>query len=68
VTEGKPTVDADIRRARTIPSRAYFDPDARGLPVVCSRLYDRGRYSPRREVGTHHVHTLLARLLFDEIR
>ncbi|HEX5726860.1 MAG TPA: aromatic ring-hydroxylating dioxygenase subunit alpha [Longimicrobiaceae bacterium] len=27
---------------------------------VKSRLYDRGRYSPRREVGTHHFHTLLA--------
>lgn len=25
-----------------------------------SRLYDRGRYSPRREVGTHHFHRLLA--------
>jgi len=28
---------------------------------VQSRLYHRGRYSPRREVGTHHFHTLLAR-------
>jgi choline monooxygenase len=27
---------------------------------VSSRLYDRGRYSPRREVGTHHFHELLA--------
>jgi choline monooxygenase len=27
---------------------------------VRSRLYHRGRYSPRREVGTHHFHTLLA--------
>jgi hypothetical protein len=26
-----------------------------------SRLYDRGRYSPRLEVGTHHFHQLLAR-------
>jgi len=26
---------------------------------VKSRLYDRGRYSPRREVGTHHFHRLL---------
>jgi choline monooxygenase len=26
---------------------------------VQSRLYDRGRYSPRREVGTHHFHRLL---------
>ncbi|RMH15649.1 MAG: aromatic ring-hydroxylating dioxygenase subunit alpha [Gemmatimonadetes bacterium] len=30
---------------------------------VRSRLYDRGRFSPRREVGTHHFHTLLARFL-----
>lgn len=30
---------------------------------VRSRLYSRGRYSPRREVGTHHFHTLLARFL-----
>lgn len=29
---------------------------------VSSRLYERGRYSPRREVGTHHFHTLLAEL------
>jgi choline monooxygenase len=28
---------------------------------VKSRLYHRGRYSPRREVDTHHFHTLLAR-------
>jgi choline monooxygenase len=30
---------------------------------VRSRLYDRGRYSPRREVGTHHFHTLLDRFM-----
>jgi choline monooxygenase len=30
---------------------------------VRSRLYDRGRYSPRREVGTHHFHRLLAAFL-----
>jgi choline monooxygenase len=30
---------------------------------VKSRLYDRGRFSPRREVGTHHFHTLLSRFL-----
>lgn len=29
-----------------------------------SRLYDRGRYSPTREQGVHHFHTLLARRLF----
>jgi hypothetical protein len=28
---------------------------------VSSRLYDRGRFSARREVGTHHFHHLLAR-------
>jgi len=33
---------------------------------VKSRLYHRGRYSPRREVGTHHFHGLLARLLNGE--
>jgi choline monooxygenase len=30
-----------------------------------SRLYSRGRYSPRREVGTHHFHRLLARFMSD---
>jgi len=30
---------------------------------VRSRLYNRGRYSPRREIGTHHFHKLLARFL-----
>ncbi|HUG40091.1 MAG TPA: aromatic ring-hydroxylating dioxygenase subunit alpha [Longimicrobiales bacterium] len=30
---------------------------------VRSRLYQRGRYSPRREVGTHHFHGLLSRFL-----
>jgi len=33
---------------------------------VRSRLYDRGRYSPRREVGTHHFHTLLGRFMGDD--
>jgi choline monooxygenase len=32
---------------------------------VRSRLYDRGRHSPRREAGTHHFHKLLARFLND---
>lgn len=31
---------------------------------VRSRLYDRGRYSPRREVGAHHFHRLLARSMW----
>ena len=30
---------------------------------VSSRLYDRGRFSPRREVGTHYFHHLLARYM-----
>jgi choline monooxygenase len=30
---------------------------------VRSKLYDRGRYSARRETGVHHFHRLLARLL-----
>jgi choline monooxygenase len=30
---------------------------------VRSRLYRRGRYSPRREVGTHHFHGLLERFM-----
>jgi choline monooxygenase len=32
---------------------------------VQARLYDRGRYSPRRETGTHHFHQLLARFMTD---
>lgn len=32
---------------------------------VRSRLYDRGRYSPRREKGPHHFHRLLATALAD---
>ena len=32
-----------------------------------SRLYDRGRYSARREVGTHHFHQLLAAAMGDGI-
>ena len=30
---------------------------------IRSRLYDRGRYSPSREQGTHHFHRLLAEFL-----
>jgi choline monooxygenase len=35
---------------------------------VRSRLYQRGRYSPRREVGTHHFHMLLAAELSSAMR
>lgn len=31
---------------------------------VRSRIYNRGRYSERREVGTHHFHQLLAEFMF----
>ncbi len=34
---------------------------------VRSRLYDRGRYSPSQEVGTHHFHTLLDRFMNGEV-
>ncbi|MET0395295.1 MAG: aromatic ring-hydroxylating dioxygenase subunit alpha [Longimicrobiaceae bacterium] len=33
---------------------------------VRSRLYHRGRYSPRRETGVHHFHGLLARFMRGE--
>jgi choline monooxygenase len=33
---------------------------------VSSRLYDRGRFSARREVGTHHFHHLLAQAMNDQ--
>jgi choline monooxygenase len=35
---------------------------------VRSRIYNRGRYSERREVGTHHFHELLARFMFADSR
>ncbi len=34
---------------------------------VSSRLYDRGRFSARREVGTHHFHHLLARYMNEDL-
>jgi len=33
---------------------------------VSSRLYDRGRFSVRREVGTHHFHHMLAHFMNEE--
>ena len=33
---------------------------------ISSRLYDRGRFSARREVGTHHFHHILARFMNEE--
>jgi choline monooxygenase len=35
---------------------------------VASRLYNRGRFSPRREVGTHHFHHLLARYMNEGLK
>lgn len=32
---------------------------------IRSRFYDKGRYSPKREVGTHHFHSLIAAALQD---
>lgn len=32
---------------------------------IRSRFYDRGRYSPSREQGTHHFHRLIAEFLHD---
>jgi choline monooxygenase len=34
---------------------------------MASRLYGRGRFSPRREVGTHHFHQLLSRWMRGEV-
>jgi choline monooxygenase len=31
-----------------------------------SRFYSRGRYSPKREQGVHHFHSLLTKFLNDE--
>jgi len=33
---------------------------------VRSRLYDRGRYSPKREQGVHHFHQLLTESLAED--
>ena len=32
---------------------------------VNSRLYARGRYAPRREMGVHHFHSLLAEFMVE---
>ena len=32
---------------------------------MSSRFYDRGRYSPKREQGVHHFHSLLLKFLQD---
>lgn len=53
---------ADLHRVE-MEDEAVVEAVQRG---VRSRLYRRGRYSPRREVGTHHFHTLLARFLNGE--
>ena len=48
---------ADLHRVE-MEDEAVVESVQRG---VRSRLYGRGRFSPRREVGTHHFHELLAR-------
>jgi len=66
------TIDADIRRAATLPAEVYSDP--RWFAAVVRPLApDRTRvsflsyvwnpYSPSREQGPHHFHRLLERFL-----
>jgi choline monooxygenase len=50
---------ADLRRVE-MEDEEIVEATQRG---VRSRLYDRGRYSPRREQGPHHFHSLLQRFL-----
>jgi choline monooxygenase len=33
---------------------------------IRSRFYERGRYSPTREQGTHHFHRLIAEFMKEE--
>jgi choline monooxygenase len=47
---------ADLHRVE-MEDEEVVESVQRGL---ASRLYDRGRFSPRREVGTHHFHRLLS--------
>lgn len=51
--------DADIDRVE----REDEDIVEKVQKGVCSRFYERGRYSPEREQGVHHFHTLLSRFL-----
>jgi choline monooxygenase len=54
--------DADLHRVE-MEDEEIVESVQRG---VRSRLYDRGRYSPRREVGTHHFHRLLLEFMDQE--
>lgn len=59
-------IDADVTRASIPPSQVYHDAAVYALHRgVRSGLYDRGRYSSRRETGTHYFHRLLARALVE---
>lgn len=49
-------VGGDLHRVE-MEDEEVVESQHRGL---ASRLYRRGRFSPRREVGTHHFHSLLA--------
>ena len=53
----------DIARAETPPTDVYVEVVESVQRAVRSQPYDRGRYSPRCEAGTHHFHKLLARFL-----
>jgi choline monooxygenase len=56
----------DIGCAETLPADVDDEEVIESVQHgVRSRLYDRGRYSPRREAGTHHFHKLLACFLND---
>jgi choline monooxygenase len=50
---------ADLHRVET-EDEAVVESVQRGIR---SRYYDRGRYSPSREQGTHHFHRLIAEFI-----
>jgi choline monooxygenase len=50
---------ADLHRVE-MEDEAVVESVQRGIR---SRFYDRGRYSPTREQGTHHFHRLIAEFM-----
>ena len=50
---------ADLHRVE-MEDEAVVESVQRGIR---SRFYDRGRYSPTREQGTHHFHRLIAKFM-----
>lgn len=54
-------VDANIAKAKTISTKFYTDPDYfEEQKGIRSRFYKHGRYSVKKEPGTHHFHRLIA--------